>query len=488
MEDKCFCHFNGFRVKDAEARARIEALEQNAGSGESKGYYTYDLPLGLCPTRNDSEWFSTDLPVESYPILKEIINKLKADNVTRMTLVLNNTSKNVEFNGEIFENPSPEQVLFDEFLIIPASEDGEPTIYSFDGIERPSRNSNGQMSYETKVMLTVNEDSNGEIIHASISQNTLRYLPIGNEEEYTPSGDYNPATKKYVDDALAGAGGGSEDIVYPLHLPVNQIFGVASSINCTDAATLEKLSNIINNSLDKPCINLYITTDGADYDMVGRSTGCMFVIKNSKVNLSTHPTQFTVYGIMNYMDTNNKEVDIKCLSCRINGSWNGDTFTCTQIYITDLSTLTTLDSSKALSKTNVSPYEVTKDYHPAHKKYVDDTVKQVESSGTFTVTDDLGGAISGADATYQLTMIGKIGMCSFRVKVPASTYYAVQCNIPNNPELVNGGANATYGGSDLEYILAAQRLDGGVSEFAGWVMNKSEVEKYVVQTVIFAIK
>lgn len=34
-------------------------------------------------------------------------------------------------------------------------------------------------------------------------------LGIGNTTAYIPTGDYNPATKKYVDDAVAGGGGGS---------------------------------------------------------------------------------------------------------------------------------------------------------------------------------------------------------------------------------------------------------------------------------------
>lgn len=42
-------------------------------------------------------------------------------------------------------------------------------------------------------------------------QNSKKYLPTNNTTSYTPTSDYNPATKKYVDDtvAAAGAGGGS---------------------------------------------------------------------------------------------------------------------------------------------------------------------------------------------------------------------------------------------------------------------------------------
>ena len=45
------------------------------------------------------------------------------------------------------------------------------------------------------------------------ANNTYKYFDLGNmltknnTESYTPTGNYNPATKKYVDDAIAGAGG-----------------------------------------------------------------------------------------------------------------------------------------------------------------------------------------------------------------------------------------------------------------------------------------
>ena len=39
-----------------------------------------------------------------------------------------------------------------------------------------------------------------------------RYLSKNNTSSFSPSGDYNPATKKYVDDAVAGAGGGGSSM------------------------------------------------------------------------------------------------------------------------------------------------------------------------------------------------------------------------------------------------------------------------------------
>lgn len=36
MSEKCFCHLNGYKVKDADARASVSALEQRATQLESK--------------------------------------------------------------------------------------------------------------------------------------------------------------------------------------------------------------------------------------------------------------------------------------------------------------------------------------------------------------------------------------------------------------------------------------------------------------------
>lgn len=48
-------------------------------------------------------------------------------------------------------------------------------------------------------------------------------LPINNTRTYTPTANYHPATKKYVDDAVAGSGGG--DGVFKVTLTANQTAG-----------------------------------------------------------------------------------------------------------------------------------------------------------------------------------------------------------------------------------------------------------------------
>lgn len=173
---------------------------------ESKGYYSYSMPMGVCPTATNGEWISTNLDAACYPILKEIIDKLTADDIHRMTLVIENTSENIVVDGTTVPKGSPSHIVFDEFNYFEDTFNGiEGHFYSFTGCVTPSRNSNNQLSYETKAEMTVsvnNLDGSYEIVGCTLALTTVKYLPTANTEEYIPTGDYNPATKKYVDDKV----------------------------------------------------------------------------------------------------------------------------------------------------------------------------------------------------------------------------------------------------------------------------------------------
>lgn len=55
------------------------------------------------------------------------------------------------------------------------------------------------------------------------SRDTNKVLTTDNTSSYTPTADYHPATKKYVDDTVAGSGGG--DSVFKVTLTANQTAG-----------------------------------------------------------------------------------------------------------------------------------------------------------------------------------------------------------------------------------------------------------------------
>ena len=140
MEDKCFCHFNGFRVKDAEARKRIEALEQGGtgGNGGSSDIHV-DMPLGLIPVGKDVE-YTTELSDECQYILHDLLfNTLKGKDLTNIDIIIHNTSESVEVDGIVIENPTPRILILNCDLITEPSKDeaGEDIagIYSFVGSE-----------------------------------------------------------------------------------------------------------------------------------------------------------------------------------------------------------------------------------------------------------------------------------------------------------------------------------------------------------------
>lgn len=111
MEDKCFCHLNGYRVKDAEARNRIETIE-NAGyatknyvddkiadieiSGEGGshdcGYHVLNLPLGSPVVEIPFGEVTFDLPAECNEVLEEFINNVYKSEIKKPLLKVVNSS------------------------------------------------------------------------------------------------------------------------------------------------------------------------------------------------------------------------------------------------------------------------------------------------------------------------------------------------------------------------------------------------------------
>lgn len=106
-----------------------------------------------------------------------------------------------------------------------------PSIYS-------TQQGGHDMWCDLEISCTANNTTDGIITAVDISQkrqfyttrygdtssrNTNKVLATDNTSSYTPTGDYNPATKKYVDDAVAGSGGG--DSVFKVTLTANQTAG-----------------------------------------------------------------------------------------------------------------------------------------------------------------------------------------------------------------------------------------------------------------------
>jgi hypothetical protein len=116
------------------------------------------------------------------------------------------------------------------------------------------------------------------------------------------------------------------------------------------------------------------------------------------------------------------------------------------------------------------------------------SVEPVTTTGVFNITDALGEVIEGANATWSLTMYGKLALCLVRVCVPAQEVYNLQADIPGNPTLLNTGANIKFYSDKEEYTIGCQKLGESASEFAGYITNKTTDEIYVVTQFIYGIE
>lgn len=76
--------------------------------------------------------------------------------------------------------------------------------YKYDAIQIKEYSSSGFHIY--KHLLTLNVDtSTGNVTSATITNKNYRILVDGISKSYTPTKDYHPSTKKYVDDSIAAA-------------------------------------------------------------------------------------------------------------------------------------------------------------------------------------------------------------------------------------------------------------------------------------------
>lgn len=201
---------------------------------------------------------------------------------------------------------------------------------------------------------------------------TLEQVLIkGNIEEYTPALDYEPATKKYVDDTVANVGGNTNSIIPSLFVSSN--YYTSASVGLTEAEKTE-LAEYLTNSLNSTFL-INIGANGVNVGLM-TSTG---IITTDSTSIELRCINSNVYdGQIIYRH----RLNITC-SCTNN------VFTVTGA---TLSRFTTYDvtrfNSWFLRRNNTAVFTPTGDYNPATKKYVDDAVAAVSGSGGITEETD----------------------------------------------------------------------------------------------------
>lgn len=192
------------------------------------------------------------------------------------------------------------------------------------------------------------------------------YLKIGNTQEYTPTTDYNPATKKYVDD---------NTVIHPL--PIYKMAEAPTMITYTvNIMDLKKLTTYgairdINSTKYQRYHFIYPCDDGTNKTIV--NTG-------DDIN----DTTFRVYHYDNSstLTFNNVRYSIDYTKHS----------TSTDIIVTEY-------IQNYLGIYNTREYTPTEDYHPATKKYVDDKITSLPQL-SFNEAGELVVTINGVSKTF----------------------------------------------------------------------------------------
>lgn len=228
-----------------------------------------------------------------------------------------------------------------------------------------------------------------------------------NTTEFIPTGDYHPATKKYVDDAVANAGGGgsggadltgyaTEEYVdekvdkllptiptYTFEINTSYRTGYQDTtygpekrfeFTADDMASMETLLKSIQSDGVRR-FNLILVND------VDKSTHMLY----SSNYLSSGVNTLTFRGVTASPD---QKGALAIITLTINLSWSGDVLTVSGLtgwntHMSAYSNLYGLNTMKGyfLEKSNTSAFTPTGDYNPATKKYVDDAVANAGGDG-----------------------------------------------------------------------------------------------------------
>lgn len=216
----------------------------------------------------------------------------------------------------------------------------------------------------------------GSITVSQSNNNTLNtnipVLGTNNITSYTPTSDYNPATKKYVDDTISAKGGDKlhDYNIYTITLDDYNLKGTFPTI--TDTTTLAKFDEILTD-IYKKRISANATHDNAF--LIVYSSSDTFIFRISTIQAS----YCNLYGT--YIE---EPIDHNGYTCSyqfyITGTLDttAQTFKTTKIKFND-------NSKRVLLTNNALSYTPTGDYNPATKKYVDDSIANA-------ITTTLGGA------------------------------------------------------------------------------------------------
>ena len=237
----------------------------------------------------------------------------------------------------------------------------------------------------------------------------VSFLPTNNMWNYTPTADYNPATKKYVDDNIKtytaadnitisednviSASGGSN---YPIYQMIARwdnlsISGSSSSTITTDETIVNILNNFLTNVANQDnqigtltLMNVPSRFDSFSANYIGISNIIQFNQTLTRFTLCLNIYCFGAEGRYEYRRIGAFH------KFSGNGKWENNSFSITSLSLskdsgdsTGRMYFTSATEEKVdreyLKKTNTTSFTPTGDYNPATKKYVDDQVGNINT-------------------------------------------------------------------------------------------------------------
>lgn len=223
--------------------------------------------------------------------------------------------------------------------------------------------------------LTVNTTT-GSVSSANFSFVGYQILGSGFNASYTPTDEYNPVTKKYVDEAIANLdipeGGGESGSV------TNEESGIFA-IDVSGSRPTNSTSALPDTVVDKMVAAFKNNKEkGLGYPafLMRYSNGpVLFVYRDSNYTTNLYKTLQYVGEFITYSKRNARTV--YTFSVNVRGFGYSST---TEIDIQDDVRISRYKEDNSLNIDNTEEYTPTADYHPSTKKYVDDSIRSAITS------------------------------------------------------------------------------------------------------------
>ena len=204
-------------------------------------------------------------------------------------------------------------------------------------------------------------------------------LTLNNTTAYTPTNDYNPATKKYVDDNASS----SDTTTYVVDLRTSIYYYTDATRTFNNSDTLSELKTALNKMIsggsvhrqsDKICT---INSSNQNYSKVltfypfwGNTLQDAIL----KTNSLTQTVKYVCKLYAENIDTTGKSFDNFLMTINLTFNNNRTEVSTINSFTIEMAWHTLATTTDVLTKTNTTAYTPTADYHPATKKYVDDNV------------------------------------------------------------------------------------------------------------------